>query len=274
MGKNKNQFKQIAIKYVNNNYESTSVFSIDSPAGEFIDPVTDTIMLVEFLVYGFNEDEEIGNITDKIFEDDFSKAIQIGSILGYHIPVDLIVNHLYDPYTICDDHSALLESVYSVVKEFADELEQYMISSIFFIDEINTKQEYQNRGYEKVLLRQLPAFLSKALRIDTTILMYKVNLLAEPESERDIEAEEIMAHRYKFEERKKSKNNEKNIKVFPPKLELTENNINYLLGRRIPGKEVTKSLLDQSSIRVFKSIGFKELGQSGWMYKYIKSIYE
>ena len=231
-------------------------------------------MLVEFLVYGFNDDEETGYITEKIYEDDFSKAIQIGNIIGYHIPVDLIVNHLYDPYTICDDHSALLESVYSVVKEFADELEQFLISSIFFIDEISIEPEYQNKGYEKVLLRQLPAFLSKALRIDTTILMYKISLLAEPDSERDIEAEEILAHRYKYEKQMNSKNNENSIKVFPPKLELTENNINYLLGRRIPEKAVIKSLLDQSSIRIFKSVGFKELGKSGWMYKYIKSIYE
>ena len=201
------------------NMESSKsiVFSINDDIGRFVDSYEDSIEWSVFSVYGIleaNEDEET------MFEDDFSSATQIGTIFGCHIPRSLIINLGDDPYDVCDSINADLEAMCSVIKEFEDDLFG-LEDDIYYIHEIELLPEYQGKGYEKIILLQLPAIIVKMLRIFPSLLMYYPSPTHEDEQERDLEAEAILTHRlsYNLEKMFNILNDEEsdNILLFPPK---------------------------------------------------------
>jgi len=267
-------FPQIAVKHLYDINKSITVFDANETPGRFIDPVSDSIIQADFEIYGYYDDIE-GTIQSNIIEEhDFSNAFLIGYIYGHFIPIDLILNYHYDPYTACDDFDSVLESMYSVINEFTDDGEfdgKYFIESIYYLHEIVIKDEYKNLGYEKMTLIQLPALLYKTLRSSVTIIMYCLSFTFEDEY--NPEAEDIINQKEAFEKQFKGKN-DTNVTVFPPIKKISEEGLNYIMGRRNPGSIVPKENRDLKIFRLYKSSGYKELGKSGWMYKYIKSIYE
>jgi len=261
-------FEILAIRYDGQN-RNTAVFSINDTPGEWIDQYADTIIWHEFTVYGLPDAEDV---LDQVYEGDFSAAVQIGAISGYHVPVSLIDNLSAEPYTVCDAENADLEAMYSVVQECEDI--QDFINDIFYIHEIELTPEYQGFGYETILLLQLPAVIVKALRVFPDLLMYFPQPTQSDEPERDLEAEAILAHRLEYSTPMILKGDTgDNVSFFPPKHPVPEREANRFLGRRNPGDIVPIAYRDQNLYRLYRAAGFEDAGQTGWLYKRIHSIY-
>lgn len=265
----KKPFKTLAVRY-NTGYVGSAIFSIDDDLGEFVDSFDDTLEWHEFWVYGVSDiDEDI----DKIYEDDFSSATQIGIISGCHIPNSLILNLGEDPYQICDSNHGDLEAMYSVLREYEDDFIGYN-DDIYYIEEIELDFTYQGFGYEKILLLQLPAIIVKALRVFPSLLMYYPKPAKYRKPKRDLKAEAILMHRIEYAMQKsiKSKENEK-ILLFPPIVDVPEKEVNRVLGLRNPGDTVPEAYRNQGLYKLYESAGFKEIGKTGWLCKPIASIY-
>jgi len=264
----KKPFETLAIRY--NTGDMTAVFFVDEALGQCIDPVGDTLAWGEFLVYGISgSDEEI----DGISEGDFSSAIQIGSILGCHIPSALITDLGYDTYQICDDSHGDLEAMYSVLQEYKDDYWEYD-DDIYYIHEIELYDDYQDMGYEKLILLQLPTIIVKMLHVFPTLLVYYPLPKVRKRQKRDLEAEAILMHRleYNMQTILNTKRDD-NIILFPPMCEVPDREINRVLGRRNPGNTVPEAHRNQALYDLYKSAGFKEIGKTGWLCKPIASIY-
>jgi ribosomal protein S18 acetylase RimI-like enzyme len=264
-------FETIAIRCEAASNE-TSIFSVNDKIGIWVSPYDDTLTWVEFTVYGLldSEDEQ-----EKAQENDFSSTTQIGKISGYHIPLSLIINLHGDLYAVCDSANADLEAMISVIQEFEDIFEDFgFYDDMFYIHEIELLSDYQNLGYEKNLLLQLPAIITKALRVFPSLLMYYPRQIQYDEPESDVEAEAILLHRLEYNTRESmdSKKSD-NVTYFPPVREIPEKEINRVLGRRNPGTTVHNSHRNHRLYNLYEAVGFKEAGNSGWLYKIITDIY-
>ena len=265
----KKPFHTLAIRY-NAGGMRSAVFSIDDALGRFVEPADDTLAWNEFSVFGISDsDEEI----DKIYEDDFSSAVQIGSIYGCHIPSELITDLGFDTYDICDEVHPDLEAMYSVLQEYKDDYWQYD-DNIYYIHEIELFDEYQGKGYEKLLLLQLPTIIVKMLRVFPTLLIYYPLPKKRKEPKRDLEGEAILIHRLEYNTQilRDAERND-NVSIFPPMREVPDSEINRVMGRRNPGDTVPEANRNQALYKLYKSAGFKEIGQTGWLCKPIASIY-
>jgi hypothetical protein len=255
-------------------HKGLSIFSCDDKLGNWIDPCDDAISWNEFLIYGIpDKTDDEDEINDEEFEDDFSKATEIGRIIGCHIAKSLIVNLGHDPYISCDDEAGDLESMYSVLQEYDDDNLDFS-DDIYYIHEFEIKPEYQGFGYESIILLQFPAIIVRALHVFPSLLMYFPQPTGHDKPERDEEAESILLHRlnYRFQKSNKDKRDE-NILLFPPVRDVPIKEINRFLGRRNPGTTVPDVYRNKDLYKLYKSVGFKEIGKTGWMCKRISSIY-
>ena len=265
----KKPFQTLAVHYEVNR-GITSVFGGGDELGSFVDPYCDTLKWGEFSIYGVPDTEE--NF-DKVSEGDFTSATKIGNIYGCHIPLALIINLDEDPYTICDDEHADLEAMYSALREH-EIFEEAFIDNLYYIHEVELKTEFQDCGYELQILLQLPSIIVKSLNVFPDLLVYYPRPLAHGEPERDLDAEAILAHRIEYnaqiliDDATQSK-----ITFFPPKRDVPEKEINRFLGRRNTGDKTPEAYRNQSLYKLYKSAGFQEAGQSGWLYKRVGSIY-
>jgi len=246
------------------------MFSIDEDPGAWIDPVLDIITWRELLVY---EVPDLEAILDNVDEYNFTSEHLIGTIFGCNIPCALIENIKEDPYEICDSVNADLEAMYSVLLE-CEILEPLEDDDIFYIHEIELKPEYKGFGYEKTLLLQLPSIIVKTLKVFPSLLMYFPELTQHSEPEIDADEDAILSHRMEYITQKIFKSeNEDNIVWFPPKKELSEKTVNRYMGRRNPGDSVPRTHQNNELYKLYKSAGFKNAGQTGWLYKRIASIF-
>lgn len=260
-------FKALAVQYDVRDTRM-SVFSIDDDPGKWIDLYDDTIDIISWDCFS------IRGIPD-VSENVPCSGIQIGSIFGCNVPVGLIENLYADPYEVCDAADADLEAMYSVILEY--ELKE-MDDNIYYIREIELKPECQGLGYEAAILQQLPAIIVTALHVFPSLLMYYPAPTQQEEPERDREAEDILVHRleYNMQGILKSKRTD-NIALFPPKIEVSEEReireLNRRLGKRNPGTTLPMAHRNQSIYNLYKSAGFMEVGQTGWLYKRIANIF-
>lgn len=271
--KKEKPYKKIAIRSSANGV-TTTYFSIDDDLGAWIDPCDDTLRWIKLQIYGIPNKKEDAE-TNEIDEDDFTSAEPMGEIFGCHIAKSLIVNLGEDPYTVCDDEDSDLESMYSVIKEHEDD-EDFIdwVDDIFYIHEIEFGPAYQNMGYEKIILLQLPSIIVTTLHIFPSLLMYFPSPIQHNELERDEEAEAILRHRldYLYQGIGKEANDD-NICMFPPMRDIPEKEVNRFLGRRNPGDTIPEGYRNHDLYKLYKSAGFKEVGKTGWLYKRICNIF-
>jgi GNAT superfamily N-acetyltransferase len=242
-------FKSFAVAVADG---GTAVFSINEDV--YIDSVDDAITWHMLSVYGIDGTDED---YEKIYDNDFSSASQIGTILLCHISCSLITNLGDDPYTVCDDSHSDLESMYSVIREYEDDFIDY-IDDIYYIHEIELDSEYQGKGYEKILLQQLPAIIVKTMHTFPSLLIYYPRPTGRDEPELDLEAEAILRHRMNyFGQTLYNDENNNNISLFPPLQTVPEKEINRQLGRRNSGDSVPKKYRDQELYKLY-NVSFVE----------------
>jgi hypothetical protein len=210
----------------------SSVFSTTDSLGDWIDPFSHTILWSEFAVYGVPDsliDEDCG------WDEDYSKAVLMGGIRGCHIPVSLIANLGEEPYEVCDASDADLEAMYSVLQEYNDGELLDFVGDIYYIHEIELNPEYRGYEYEELLLLQLPAIITKSLRVFPDLLMYLPTLLdSEMGNVDDTDS--------------RSRSNWQRMLVKD--------------GER-----------DPNLYKTYKTVGFAEIGKTGWLYKQITSVF-
>ena len=280
-------FEKLVVQYDAGSVR-TSAFSIDDAPGSWIDPYYNFLSWSELLVYGVADTEnELASTSeipledvyedavDAVSEDGFTSAILMGRILGCHIPISLITNLDADPYNVCDAEDANLEELYSVLEECKENEDfEDWIDDIYYIHAIDIEPEYQGCGYETKLLLQLPAIIVKTLHVFPSLLMHNPMPTQFDEPEPDLDAEAVLMHRqeYIMQRIMKDKSSD-NVVLFPPKRPVPEREINRFLGRRNPGKTVPEAYRNQYVYKQYEAAGFKEAGQTGWLYKCIYSIY-
>ena len=269
-------FDTLAVQY-KAEYKNTSIFSIDENPGWWIEPSDDCIEWVMLDVYGIIDSADGGN-DGNIYDDypidengDLTSAEHIGTISGYHVPTDLIIDLNEDPYTVCDDMNGDLESMYSVINEYTEDfmdIDIFCLKDIFYIHEIELMPKYQGLGYEKTLLMQLPFIIVKSLRVFPSLLMYYPKPTNFDKQERNKEAEADMVHRMEYyTQGVTKKTGEDKLSIFPPQKELPIKEVNRVLGRRNPGDTVPKNHRNQAIYDLYESAGFMEVGKTGWLYK-------
>ena len=270
INKSKKPFDRLAVRYLSND-ERISEFSVDEKIGQWLDPCYDAIAWSEFIVYGFpptssDEDE------DDEPEDDFSTATEIGKISGCHIARSLIVNLEDDPYVVCDDADQDLEAMYSVLQEHEGDFIDY--NDIYYLLEIELKPEYQGFGYEAILLMQLPAIIVRSLHVFPSLIMHLPRQTQYDEPEQNEEMDAIIRHHSEYILQNIDKSvKDDNVVLFPPMHKIPEKEINRMLGRRNPGDTVPEAYRNQEIYRLFKSVGFEEIGRTGWLCKRIANIF-
>lgn len=258
-------FKTLAVTY-DGWRKKTAIFSVNDKIGAWIEPFSDIITWSELSVYGV---PDMQDALDKVYDNDFSLSTKIGTIFGYHIPKSLLIDLGEDPYEVCDSMCADLEAMYSVLLEY--ELADDFCDNIYYIHEIEISPEYQGFGYEKKLLLQLPAIIVDSLNVQPSLLMYfpAPTQYDEPEHDDDIMA--ALLHRLEYNTQMQKRDD--NITLFPPIYEIPEKEINRVMGRRNPGDTVPKAYRNMALYKLYQSAGFKEIGQTGWLYKNIASIF-
>lgn len=246
----------------------TSMFSTDDNPGSWIDPSDDAIVWHELSVYGIPDMSD-----DEVLAGDYSSAIEIGTVMGCHVACSLILNLGADPYVACDDADANLEAMYSIIQEHENDFIDHL-DDIFYIHEIELKPEYQGFGYERTILLQLPAIIVRALHVFPSLIMYFPSPTQHDETGLDEETEALIRHRLNYRLQKiNKKTNDGNLVLFPPKQDIPEKAINYVLGRRIPGSIVTETYRNHDIYDLYKSAGFSEVGKTGWLCKTIANVY-
>jgi hypothetical protein len=289
--KKKKPFKTLAV-WGGGSGES-SVFATTDSLGEWIDPFSHTLFWNEFSVYGVPDSEAD---SEDGWGEDYSKATLIGGIRGCHIPVSLINNLGEDPYEVCDASDADLEAMYSVLQEHNDGELLDFVDNIFYIHEIELLPEYRGCEYEELLLLQLPAVIAKSLRVFPDLLMYLPTLLT---SEAENGSDDDDSRSWSNWQRMLVKDGDGNIAMLAPEDEISEKErrINQFLGRRNPGDIVPclrhgiSALRADSSeynvhshiiqggerdpnlYKTYKTVGFEEIGKTGWLYKQITSVF-
>jgi len=278
-------FKTLAVLYDAGTRVAT--FSVDDPPGIWIQPIADTIDIVAHTVlsiYGIPYDSDDDDYYDDNDEERYTQpeyfsntGVLIGKIFGAHIPTGLIINLGGDPYEACDAQSEELEAMYSVIEEYSLVDEVFDNAEIYYLHEIELKPEYQNMGYELVLLKQLPSIIVTALRVFPSLILYFPRPTQIIEREPDLEVEEVFRHRASYNLREVLEEEEKsNVAMFPPLIrfskEREEKEINRLMGKRDPGSIIPIKLRNRDVYNLYKSAGFTEAGQSGWLYKIITDI--
>ncbi|MDR0929304.1 MAG: hypothetical protein LBM74_06260 [Oscillospiraceae bacterium] len=267
-------FKMLAVRHQPSPAEA-SVFALNDDPGQCVDPLDDLIDWVGFSVYGVHgSGDDAEEALERLDEDDFSMVTTIGKITGWHVPISTIESLGADAHDACDTKDAHLEAMYSALCE-SDDLEDDLMdfdARIYCIDEIAMEPAYHGMGYEGILLKQLPGILVKALRALPSLLVVHPAPTQYMEPERNEEAEAILAHRLAYNFDRHSEKEDK-IVLFPPVQEVPLSEINRVLGRRNPGETVPQAHRNQSLYALYEAAGFEEIGQTGWLYKRIASIY-
>ena len=207
--KSNESYKTLAVKYIQDSSD-TAVFSIDKKLGAFIDLFEDTINWVMFDIFGVPESEEY---CENVHIHRTFSLNCIGGFNGCHIPFSLINNLHSETYSVCKSAHDVLEELHSIIQDNKDIFGDISLyNDIFYIDDINFEDDYENIGYEKSILLQLPAIIVKTLHVFPSLLMYD-----------------------------------------PHRSDLFEPAQLY---------------------KLYESAGFKIVGDSGWLYKKITSIYQ
>lgn len=238
------------------------------------DEVYDLIPSICFNIYGIHEDASDEEV-DAFDNGDYTNVQSVGYLRGKLILgkiMDMLAN---DIYTLCDDNSADLEYVYSALSDEGQPLynkDAYEhIKDIFYIDELYINEEYQNNGYGTMLLKYLPQLIIKEMHVIPDIIAYLPPFLDhEKEVDEDAitQSKFIMAHLEKklYRDPQPPKDN---IVLFPLVNGVTDDQINYMLGRRQAGKSYPEHLRNKRLFDFYRKNGFRESGSSGLMYWHV-----
>ena len=260
------------VNNANSDENLSTMFDIRDNPRRWIIPVCDTIIRYELLIYGIpDEYSDPDDAPDEII----SIATKIGNIQGCYIANELIINLGWDPYDVCDEADGDLEAMYSCLKEAESTIfDMDFFNDIFYIDEIEFEPDYQGLGYEERILYQVPAIIVRELQVFPSLLMYYPSQIEHDEPECDVEMDNIVLHRLNYTYKNIIGDKvDDNITLFPPKHKIPEKEINRLMGRRNPGETTIEEHRNKDLYKLYRSVGFKEINNSGWLYKRINSIY-
>lgn len=110
---------------------------------------------------------------DAYYEGDTSKFNKIGRLLGYCIPFEEILEEGGKPIEICDDVSADLSFVASIIQDYYEETESLDFPpALFYIHELEIDEQYRNNGFGSKVLQELPYLLHYHKGIAVDIIAY------------------------------------------------------------------------------------------------------
>lgn len=259
--------------------EDEMVFLEHEP-GDY-DPENMYVEHVAFEVYGVPEDMD-----DAVVDEAVSGTMQgiphVAQVRGAYVPCEQILNDGEDPYTICDDISAELEFIMSILTGEGGPLNDEDGDSyrdVFCIDEIEIAEEYKEHDLVLIdrILKELPYLIKRFMHQTPQIIAYypaptKNDWYEQPHNRlavsgllmekvdkmftaiRQPEADDEATVKHISEDGK--------IKRFPGEYNFNEDDINYVLGRRKSDDAYPEELKDRRIFELYERNGFGEINET------------
>ncbi len=163
-------FDKLMLEFVNQ--KNVYNLEVNSDAGDWLEEMDSDCRFLKYIclkIYGvpviLNEDLE-----DAYYDKDVTKFERIGSLTGYCIPFEDILEEELDPIIVCDDFSADLSFVASKIDDYFEEND--FASNVFYIHELEIEEQYRNNGFGSKVIQELPYLLNYHYGILTDIIAY------------------------------------------------------------------------------------------------------
>jgi hypothetical protein len=254
------------------------LFRMDSDYEDNYDCVDTCIIWNTINFYGvpFNlSDDQLNDI----YSGDYKNAVKIGEIFGCLILCKQMIKEGYDPLEVCDDSNGDLEYTISALSDEGEPLNEDDGDSeqdVYYIHEFKMVKEYDDAPLKSRILEELPGLILSLLHDAPDILaFYPEPLEYEPDKSqeerhevlRNIAADKIdSAFGGMIGEKKTGKDSE-NVVKFADAYQFSEDELNYIMGRRNPGSSYPEQAKDQKEFAFYEANGFEEIGNSRLLYK-------
>lgn len=236
---------------------------------------------VAFEVYGVPEDMD-----DADFEEAAAGTMQgvphLAKVSGAFIPCCQMLNDGEEPYTVCDDISGELEFIMSILTKEGGPLnddEGDPFQDVFYIDEIEVEETFGK--YELALmdriLKELPYLIKRFLHQDPHIIVYypaptNEDWYEEPQNRLAVSSllmekvakklDGILGNETENGNTSETVSGDGKIKRFPGEYNFSEDDINYVLGRRMSDAAYPEEMKDKRLFDLYEQNGFREINQT------------
>jgi hypothetical protein len=252
------------------------MFSLDREHDDF-DCHASCILWNNITFHGVPDDLSDTELED-INNGDYTKTVKIGSIFGCLILCKQMLMEGQDPWEICDDENGDLEYTLSALKGPEGPLNEEDGDpwlDIYYIHEWKMERGYNTASMKSKLLDLLPNITLMLFHVKPDILAYFPSPLKyEPDPNEQARQEalgKIISQKMEtyFENiiDQDSSKKESNVRNFSEAYVLSEDEINYFLGRKQSGPPYPESAKNRKEFSFFE--GFEEAGDSYLLYKYV-----
>lgn len=255
-----------------------ALFRVDSEYENNYDCVDTCIVWHELTFYGIPfglSDDQLNSID----RGDYTNAIKIGELLGCIILCRQMIKEGYEPLEICDDSNADLEYTISALSDEGGPLNEISgdpEQDVFYIHEFSIEKKYDSAPLKSRILEELPGLILSLFNMAPDIIaFYPEPLEHEPDKTKEEQHEVILKIAAdKLDSAiggiimdEKSEQVPENVVKFADAYQFSEEEMNYLMGRRTPGISYSKEYKDLNEFGFYELNGFVEVGDSRLLFK-------
>lgn len=245
------------------------------PRDSFSYDYTSTYLVaVHWTFWGVPHDNE-DILYNALGNGDYSGCTKIGTLSGNLILCKQMIADGYDPLIVCDDESADLEYVMSVLVDEGGPLNEWTgepMLDVFYVHELIIEESLRLQGLGSRILQEAPSICRELLHVAPDILTYypaptKRNWHKESEKEkalRNIAANRV-AKSYSSDEEEQG---QLDSISFDDRYRLSDDEINMIMGRRHSGSSYPEELKNFNLIAFYNKNGLQEMGDSRLLYAY------
>ena len=217
---------------------------------------------------------------DRVYEGHYDDIVKIGDIFGCMVLCKRILDEGYNPWEICDDENGDLEYTMSALSDKGGPLnietgEPYQ--DVYYIHEFKMIPKYDNEFLKSRIIEEFPGLILKLLHVAPDIITYypaplEYELDSDKESRYD-NLQAIVAQRLDSltnrinDDEKEKQNNDKKVLKFGDIYRFSDDEINYIMGRRYSGSSYPEEAKDKEEYDFYENYGFREVGDSRLLYK-------
>ena len=163
---------------VRHHCQDVIAFAADSKPGDLLDDEYPKPYLIHVSLefFGVAADDECA-VYEAMDSGDYNNCTKIGSLWGHFIACHQMFLDGYDIFTVCDDESADLANVVSMLSEVGGPLsedEWDPAQDIFYIHEFVIEESLRQQGIGTRLLQELPFIIKRFLNLTPHIFAYYV----------------------------------------------------------------------------------------------------
>lgn len=220
----------------------------------------------------------IGTLTDDqeeaFLHGDYTHARIVGKITGWLILCGQMLCEGEEPCIVCDDENADVGYIISALSDPGEVLDENPFSNVFYIDQIDCEDEL----LLSAIIDRLPATVLGMMHVHPDVVAFfptpKPYDQDEGERERTQALQRIASQKMSkmFPPSEENANSAK-VLQFGVNYQLTETEVDVILGRRVKGDEgYPEEAKNEAEFSFFKKRGFTECGNSRVLYRIINDV--